>query len=484
MINIRVVLRVAAALLIIVSLFMLTSVLWALHYEEEGTTLAFLIPALATMAVAGVVLVVTRGPFLSLSTRDGFLLVSLSWILATIVGAVPFTLSGAIPSYVDALFETMSGFTTTGASILTAIEPLPKSILFWRSLTHWLGGMGIIVLTVAIFPILGVGGLQLIRAEAPGPTVDKITAKITETAKILWLTYLALSAAETILLMVAGLDLFDALTHTFGTMATGGFSPKNASVGHYNSTFVDIVITVFMVSAGVNFVLYFKLLTGRFRTIARDTELKVYLAIFFVASLAVAVDLRGARFSHFGESLRYSSFQVASILTTTGYATDDFAVWPVFSQVVLFALMFVGGCSGSTGGGMKVIRITTMIKQGWNEMRYLVYPSAVFPIRINGERVRKNIVYAITGFVALYIFLLIVTTLMVGLAGNDIVTSFTTALVTLGNIGPGFGSIGPTLNYAFYPDWIKLFLVLIMMLGRLEVYTVLVLFTPRFWRQQ
>ncbi len=484
MINLRVVLRVVAALLIIVSLFMLLSLVWAFVYGETDVVLAFAIPGAGTIAASLAVLFLTRGRHSDISTRDGFLLVSLSWVLASAVGAIPFTLSGAIPSYVDALFETMSGFTTTGASILTEIESLPKTILFWRSLTHWLGGMGIIVLTVAIFPILGIGGLQLIKAEAPGPTVDKITSKITETAKILWLTYVILSLIETILLMFAGMDLFDALTHTFGTMATGGFSPKNTSVGYYNSAFVDIVITAFMVAAGVNFVLYFKLLTGRFRSIARDTEVKVYLAIFVAASLVVALDLHGTRFPGFGISLRYASFQVASILTTTGYATDDFAAWPAFAQVVLFSLMFVGGSSGSTGGGMKVVRITTMFKQGWNEMRYLVYPNAVFPIRLNGERVRKDIVYAISGFVTLYVFLLLVTTLLVGLAGNDILTSFSTALVTLGNIGPGFGNVGPTLNYAFYPDWIKLFLFVIMMLGRLEVYTVLVLFTPRFWRQQ
>lgn len=487
MINLRLVFRVVAALMLIVSVFMLLSLGWSIYFHEPDVVVAFLIPGGATIIVSILVLLSTRnrpGSIPDLSTRDGFLLVSLSWVLASAVGAVPFTLSGAIPRYVDALFETMSGFTTTGASILTVIEPLPKTILFWRSLTHWLGGMGIIVLTVAVFPILGIGGLQLIKAEAPGPTVDKITSKITETAKILWLTYVALSLMETVLLMIAGLSLFDALTHTFGTMATGGFSPKNTSVGFYNSTFVDIVVTIFMVAAGVNFVLYFKLLTGRITSILRDTELKVYLAIFAIAAVIVALNLNGNRFDGFGISLRYSSFQVASILTTTGYATDDFAAWPVFAQVVLFSLMFVGGSSGSTGGGMKVVRITTMLKQGWNEMRYLVYPGAVFPLRLNGERVRKDIVYAISGFVTLYVFLLLVTTLLVGLAGNDILTSFSTALVTLGNIGPGFGSIGPTLNYHFYPDWIKMYLFFIMMLGRLEVYTVLVLFTPRFWKQQ
>ena len=484
MINLRLVLRVLAFLIVIISLFMVTSVIWAVLDGDYDLLPAFFIPAGIALVPAVFVLIATRGDYGGLTTRDGFLLVSAGWVLSSLLGAVPFTLSGAIPSYVDAFFETMSGFTTTGASILTVIEPLPRAILFWRSLTHWLGGMGIIVLTVAILPLLGIGGLQLIRAEAPGPKVDKLAPKVTETAKILWLSYIVLSALETMLLMVGGMNLFDALTHTFGTMATGGFSPRNASVGAYDSAFIDAVITAFMVLAGVNFVMYHKLLMRRVRSILHDTELRVYLSIFVVATLITTLGLRGVRFERFGESLRYASFQVASILTTTGYATDDFAAWPALAQIVLFALMFVGGCSGSTGGGIKVIRIVTLIKQGWNEMRYLIYPKGVFSIRVNGERLKKDIVYVISGFVMLYLVLLIVTTILVAAADNDILTSLSTALVTLGNIGPGFGKIGPTLNYAFYPDWLKVYLSFIMMLGRLEIYTVLILFTTRYWRHQ
>lgn len=484
MINLRLVLRVLAFLMIIISLFMLSSLIWAVVDGDHHLIRAFVIPAGVAILLSTGVLLGTRGDYGGLATRDGFLLVSAGWVLSSLLGAVPFTLSGAIPRYVDAFFETMSGFTTTGASILTAIEPLPRAILFWRSLTHWLGGMGIIVLTVAILPLLGIGGLQLIRAEAPGPRVDKLAPKITETAKILWVSYIVLSALETALLMAGGMNLFDALTHTFGTMATGGFSPRNASVGAYDSAFIDAVVTLFMVLAGVNFVMYHKLLMRRVGSILRDTELQVYLAIFVVATLITTMGLRGVRFAGFGESLRYASFQVASILTTTGYATDDFAAWPALAQTVLFALMFIGGCSGSTGGGIKVIRIVTLIKQGWNEMRYLIYPKGVFSIRINGERLKKDIVYVISGFVMLYLVLLIVTTILVAAADNDILTSISTALVTLGNIGPGFGKVGPTLNYAFYPDWLKVYLSFIMMLGRLEIYTVLILFTARYWRHQ
>ena len=486
MINTRLVLRLVAAILIVISAFMATSIVWAWWYAEQAVILAFAYPILGTVTITTTFLYFSRRPGAraALSTRDGFLFVSAAWLSASAIGALPFVLSGYVPSYVDAVFETMSGFSTTGASILTDIEALPKALLWWRSLTHWLGGMGIIVLTVAILPLLGVGGLQLIKAEAPGPTVDRLTPKIAETAKILWLTYVIMSLLQIVLLMVGGMDLFDAATHTFGTVATGGFSPKNASVGHYGSAFIDVVITVFMVAAGINFVTYFKVATGRFGPVWRDGELRTYLLIFAGAALVTGIDLTRSGFGPFGYSLRYGAFQVASILTTTGYATTDFAVWPALAQITLFVLMFVGGCSGSTGGGMKVVRIVTLIKQGFNEMRYLIYPSGIFPVKLSGERVRTNIVTAISGFVLLYLTILLITTTVVAAAGNDILTSLTTALATLGNIGPGFGAVGPTHNYAFFPDYLKVFLTFIMMIGRLEIYTVLVLLTPLYWRRQ
>ncbi len=487
MINPVVILRLLAALLIVIALFMGTSIIWAFTSGEHAVVFAFAVPVVATILVATIVLLVTgrlqrKRP--SLTTRDGFIFVSLAWLSASVIGAIPFLLSGATTTFVDALFETMSGFTTTGASIFSEIEGLPRAILWWRSLTHWLGGMGIIVLTVAILPLLGVGGLQLIRAEAPGPTVDRLTPKIAGTAKILWVTYIAMSALQTVLLLFGGMDLFDSLTHTFGTVATGGFSPRNASVGAYNSAYIDVVITVFMVAAGINFVTYFKVVTGRLDAVWRDGELRSYLLIFASASVATAISLQRSGFGSFGRSLRYGAFQSASILTTTGYATDDFAVWPALAQVTLFVLMFIGGCSGSTGGGIKVVRIITLVKQGFNEMRYLVHPSGVFPVRLSGKRVEHKIVYAISGFVLLYLSILLVTAVVVATAGNDILTSLTTALVTLGNIGPGFGAVGPTMNYGFLPDYLKLFLSMVMMIGRLEVYTVLVILTPLFWRRQ
>lgn len=482
MIHGRLVLRALVVLLLVVALFMAVPLLWVWIDNEVGTARAFIIPIAVTIAIAAPLLLVRRFEFEDMSPRDGFLLVAVSWLGASALGAVPFVLSGAVPSYIDALFETMSGFTTTGASILRDIEALPRSLLFWRSLTHWLGGMGIIVLVVAVFPLLGVGGFQLLKAEAPGPTTDKLLPRATQTAKVLWLTYVGFSAAQTLLLVIGGLSLFDALTHTFGTVATGGFSPYAASVGHFGSSYVEVVVTIFMVLAGVNFVLYFKALTGDVRALFSDPELRAYLLIFGATSIVAAIVLLPS-VDGFGAALRYGSFQVASILTTTGYATADFAIWPTGAQTLLFALMFIGGSSGSTGGGIKVIRVLTVFKQGWNEMRYLVYPRGVFGLRVGRDRVRKDVVYAISGFVALYFTLIVAITVVLGIGGQDIVTALTSALATLGNIGPGFGRVGPVESYAFYSAPAKLLLTAAMMLGRLEIYTVLVLFTRRYWLQ-
>ena len=479
--HIGLILKVVAILLLIISFFMLFPVVVALYYHEGPMIQHFLVPIFIVLITSLLIIFFTRKVPKTLSTRDGFLLVSLSWVFSALLGALPLYLSGIIPSFTDACFEIMSGFTTTGASILTNIEGLPKSMLFWRSLTHWLGGMGIVVLAVAVFPLLGIGGVQLMRAESPGPTLDKLTPKITETAKILWFIYLSLTVAETLLLMWGRMNLYDALTHTFGTLATGGFSPKNSSVGYYNSTHVDIVITVFMILAGMNFVLFYRLITGNVKKVFNNTELKAYLGIFFAAMLVIAFILYGREYETLGKSLRYAAFQAASILTTTGYVTADYAGWPQFAQTVLFILMFIGGCSGSTGGGIKVIRIVTLFKQGIHEMKILSHPRGIFSLKFSGEVLKKDTVYTITGFFFLYLLMLLCTTFVVSSGGNDILTSLSTALVTVGNIGPGFGKIGPTQNYAFFPDYIKWFLSFAMMVGRLEVYTVLILFTRKFW---
>jgi len=322
----------------------------------------------------------------------------------------------------------------------------------------------------------------LIKAEAPGPTLDKITPKIARTAKYLWAIYLFFTVAETIFLMAGGMDLFDALTHTFGTLATGGFSPKAASVGHYNSTYIDVVITVFMVIAGMNFAVYFWIATGNIRRILSNVEMRVYIAIFVVATLVIALSLFKQTYGSFSTSLRYAGFQTATILTTTGYVTADYETWPELARALLFGLMFVGGCSGSTGGGIKVIRLLTMVKLAVSEMRFLAHPKGVFSVTIGKHPVERDMVYTVAAFFFLYISMLLIITIIVASSGSNILTSFSAAAVTLGNIGPGFGQVGPTGNYAHFPAYVKWVLSFAMLAGRLELYTVLVLFRPKVWR--
>ena len=485
MINWRSLLHVLSFIVIIMALFLTAPILVGIYYREWTCVRDFAVVLGFVLAGFLLLFFLTRkARGFQFNTKDGFLLVSLSWIVVSAVGAVPFVLTGAVPNYTEAFFETMSGFTTTGASILTIIEGLPYSVLFWRSLTHWLGGMGIVVLAVAVLPLLGIGGMPLIQAESPGPQVDKIVPRVRETAKILWVIYIGLSVLEIFLLFFGGMNFFDSMTHTFGTMATGGFSPKNASVGHYTSPYLQNIITLFMILAGINFGLYYVLLQWNWKTVWRNTEIKVYISIFAISSLVIAFDLRGENiFGTLKESLRYGGFQAASILTTTGFATADFDAWPFLSRAVLFFLMFVGGCSGSTGGGIKVVRVLTLFKLAINEMKHLLNPRGVYLIRLNGSLVKKDMVYTITGFVFLYIFMLLLITLAVALSGVDLLSSFSAALVTLGNIGPGFGRVGPALNYHFMAPWVKWILSFAMMVGRLEVYTVLVILTPHYWKK-
>ena len=477
------ILYTVSTLLLITAALMVSGVVVAWIYGETEAMSGFAAAVAATLLIGATgFLACRRHRNASLQTRDGFLVVVLSWVVGSAFGALPFVITGAIPSYTDAYFETISGYTTTGASILTQIEGLPYSVLFWRSLIHWLGGMGIVVLTVAILPRLGIGGLKLMRSEAPGPTLDKLTPRVTETAKILWGIYLALTVVEVALLLIAGLDWFDALTHTFGTLATGGFSPRNASVGAFDSAFVDWVVTVFMLLAAVNFSLYFHAFRREVGHLARNLELRVYLAVFVVGVALVTLSVSGSVYESVGEGLRHASFQVASILTTTGYATADFDVWPPLAKGVLLTLMLVGGCAGSTAGGVKVIRLVTLFKQGLNELKYLVHPQGIFTVNIGDRPVKKDILFPVAVFFFLYVTLVMVTALIVAAAGQDLVTAISTGLATVGNIGPGFGNIGPSHNYAHFPDLVKWWLSLAMLTGRLEVYSVLVLLSPAFWR--
>lgn len=478
-----------SAIMIVIALFMAFPLAIALLYREQEMIVPFLIPITAALILFGAVLffvrILSRGERIrDFSPREGFILVALSWIGSSFLGAAPLYLSGSFPTLADAYFEIMSGFTTTGASVMIDIESGSRSILFWRSLTHWLGGMGIIVLTVALFPILGIGGYLLMKAETPGPDVDRITARISSTAKILWFIYCGMTILQTLILLLCGMDLFDALTHTFGTLATGGFSPMQASVGAYNSAAVHWVITLFMMLAGTNFILHFHLIFGRFERLRINSEFKAYWLIFAVATAAISVILvsKGVH-SNFLVSLRHAAFQVASVLTTTGFATEDFAAWPQGAGAILFLLMFIGGCSGSTGGGMKVVRVLVLFKKATIELKYLLHPRSIFRPRLNRNTISNLAVAPIVGFAVLYLFLLLLTTFIVSLFEYDLTTAMTTALATLGNIGPGFGLVGPAENFAHFPAFLKWFLSFVMMVGRLELYTILVLFMPIFWKK-
>lgn len=476
--------RAISVLLFIIAGFMFLCLLAGFAIGEGTVALrAFAIPIslgivfFIVMSLAGIQKV-------ELSPRAGYLFVVLAWVSATGLGALPFVLSGSIKTFVDAFFETMSGFTTTGASILTDVEVLPRSVMLWRCTTHWLGGMGIVVLTVAIFPLIGLSGRSLMEAEAPGPRVDKFTPRLSQTALYLWLIYLGMTVILVILLLFGGMDILDSIDHAFGAMATGGFGTKNASVGAFKSAYIDVVLTVFMVLAGANFSIHWKLLHGEFKSAFRDGEWVVYLAIFGVSSCLIAFNLfRSDTFATIGDSLRFGAFQAASILTTTGFATADYLGWPAFAQAILFVLMFIGGCSGSTGGGIKVGRFLTLFKMGLSEMRYLLNPRGIYGVFVNRQYLKKNIVYDIAAMVYLYLGSALVSTLVVASGGFDILTSLTATLASLGNIGPGFGLVGPASNYAFFPDWITAWLSFMMLLGRLEVYTVLIIFTRSFWKR-
>lgn len=481
MINFRAVSHILSALLILLGLSLCIPALIAYFYGG-GDFFAFIITIAIALALGLIGFFITRTKT-ELHAKDGFLIVTFGWLLFAAIGALPFKISGFIPSYTDAFFETMSGFTTTGASILTNIEALPHGLLFWRSFTHWLGGMGIILFSLAILPLLGVGGMQLFKAEVPGPTPDKLSPRIKHTAELLWGVYVLLSAAEAILLKFAGMNWFDAVCHTFGTMATGGFSTKNASIGFYNSALIDYIIVVFMIMAGTNFALHYRALKGKPLIHWKDPEAVFFIGIIFTASLVIGVDVWRHSDNSLFKTAQHSIFQVVAILTTTGYGTADYEQWASSSQLILFILMFVGGCAGSTGGGMKIIRSLILLKFGLNELKRLIHPQAILPVRIGDNVVSREIVTNIAGFFLFYILLFVVGILFMSSLGLDIETSFGSVAATINNIGPGLGNVGPTDNYAHIPVAGKWFLSFLMLVGRLEVFTVIILFTSSFWKK-
>ncbi len=480
------VLHIIGALVACIGMTMVFALIWGLYYGD-GTAIPLALSMVITMVSGALVFFTFRNPENSksaMSHREGMAIVALGWFAAGVFGGLPFFLGGTFETVVDCVFESLSGFSTTGSSVLVDIEAVPRGILFWRSLTHWLGGMGIIVLSLAILPFLGVGGMQLYKAEVPGPAPDKLKPRIKDTAMTLWKVYVLFSAVEAVLLMFGGMDLFDALCHTFGTMATGGFSTKNTSVAAFDSAYIDYVITVFMFIAGVNFSLHYLLLKWKPSALFKDPEFRTFAAMFFlfVIILTIAVYM-GGNYDSVSDSVRYTSFQVASILTTTGFATADYELWPGLAQGILLFCMFVGGCAGSTGGGMKVMRIMLLLKQSYQELFRLIHPRSVSRVKMGKIVVQDDVISGVWGFFILWIGLFVLAGFVVAGTGVDVVTSFAASLACIGNIGPGIGGVGPTDNFAWLPDTAKWVLTFCMVLGRLEIYTVIILFVPEFWRK-
>jgi len=416
-----------------------------------------------------------------LKKRDGYLIVTLGWLSMSFFGTLPFILSGSIPDFTNAFFETISGFTTTGASILNDIESLPKGILFWRSLTQWIGGMGIIVLAVAILPLLGIGGMQLFVAEAPGISPDKMKPRIKEVAKRLWLIYLGLTLTECVLLMFGGMTFFDAINHSLTTMATGGFSTKNASIAHYNSAYIQYVIILFMFLAGTNFTITYFGLKGRFLKVWQNEEFRNYLLLSVFLSIFIAFFVFSSNWEGFEKSFRDSLFQVVSIITTTGYITADYTKWAPFLTVIFFLLMFVGASAGSTAGGIKIVRHTLLFKNSFLEMKRQLHPSAVIPVRHNGQAVSRDITYNVLAFVMIYVLVYAIGVFLISFTGVDFNTALGAVATSLGNIGPGLGDVGPVNNFASITPFGKWLLAVLMLLGRLELFTVLMLLNPNYW---
>lgn len=482
MVNLKVIGYILGVLLLVEAAFLLICIPVTLIYEENDAVY-FLISAGISFVIGGILWYFTRNNDKQMGKRDGYIIVSLVWIVFSVFGALPFFISKQIPSYTDAFFETISGFTTTGASILNDIESLSHGMLFWRSLTQWLGGMGIIVLSLAILPLLGIGGMQLFIAEVPGPTPDKLHPRVTETAKRLWGIYIIFTTVELVLLFAGGMPLFDSICHSFTTMATGGYSTKQASIAYYNSPFIHYVITIFMFIAGVNFTLSYFTLHKKFNKVWNNEEFRTYLFLTLAFTIVVAIGLFLTTNNNPEKCFRDALFQVVSITTTTGFATADYLLWFPFLTFLIFMLMFVGGSAGSTGGGIKVVRVMLMFKNSFLELKRLIHPNAIIPVRLNNQAVPPPIVINILAFIAVYIAMVFIGMTVLSTMGYNFETSVGAVAATLGNIGPGIGAVGPVENYAHFPVFGKWFLSFLMLIGRLELFTVLVLFTPTFWKE-
>ena len=478
--NYAIVFRLLSYILLCESALLMLPAATSAIYGEWSVLGAFLITA-ALCVVFGLLLRLAKPTSKVFYMREGFATTALSWIVISIMGAVPFVLTGCIPDPIDALFETVSGFTTTGASILPAVEGLPRGILLWRSFTHWIGGMGVLVFLLTLLPQTGGSHVNLMKAESPGPQVDKLVPKVQSTAKLLYGIYLALTLAQLVFLMAGGMPLFESLLTAFGTAGTGGFGFKNDSFAQF-SPYIQWVVTIFMILFGVNFNFYFLLLLRRFRRAVSSEEVRAYLGIILVSIGIITLNIR-SMYSGLGEALRHAAFQVGSIITTTGFSSCDFDLWPTLSKQLLVLLMFVGACAGSTGGGMKVSRILIFRKTVGKELKQAMHPQVVAPVRMDGKLLSHETIRTTNVYLCAYLFILVASIMLISLDGFDMVTNFTAVAATLNNIGPGLSQVGPMMNFAGFSNPAKLVLIFDMLAGRLELFPMLVLFLPSAWRK-
>ncbi len=478
--NYRMIKYILGCVLIFEAIFLLPSCLVAVVYGEPAGW-SFLAVA-AFCAALGYLGARKKPKNQAIYARDGFVAVALSWIVLSVFGALPFVFSGSIPSFADALFETVSGFTTTGASILSEVESLPKCILFWRSFTHWIGGMGVLVFVMAVIPLSGGNSIFLMRAESPGPSVEKLVPNVKKTAFILYAMYIFITVLEFVILVLGKMPVFDSLLLTFGTAGTGGFGIKNDSLASYTD-FQQIVVTIFMILFGVNFNAYYFIYRRKWKDAVRNTEVQVYLLIILTAIVLITMNVRGM-FDSLFQAVKHSAFQVGSIITTTGYSTVDFELWPSFSKTILVILMFVGACAGSTGGGMKVSRFVILFKAVIKELDFAIHPRNVRQITVDGKPVERETLRSINVYLFSYVLLFAGSVLLISLENLDMTTNFTAVAATFNNIGPGLGLVGPMGNFGIFSDFSKLVLTFNMLAGRLELFPILILFSRNTWRRQ
>ncbi|MCJ7554592.1 MAG: TrkH family potassium uptake protein [Ignavibacteriaceae bacterium] len=481
--NLKFVINILGFLLLLTGLLMLSGIPFSIYYRDDDIPV-LLFTGLGTALLGFIVWFFTRDNLVKeIGKREGYLVVTLGWLIMSFFGSLPFVFHGSIPNFTDAFFETVSGFTTTGASILNNIEALPHGLLFWRSMTHWIGGMGIIVLSIAILPLLGIGGMQLYQAEVAGPTKDKLHPRVQETAKRLWAIYVLFTLSETVLLIFGGMNLFDALCHSFGTLASGGFSTKNQSVAYYNSPFIEYVIIVFMFIAGTNFSLHYLALKGKIFNYFKDSEFRFYTLFIFLVVTASTLYLIIHNNQSVESSFRDTSFSIISILSSTGFATVNYESWaPFFTEIFLVLLLF-GACAGSTSGGVKMVRYQLLLKNSLIELKRLIHPQAVIPVRQNNKAVHSDIIAKVGAFVLLYLFIFGIGSVILAITGLNSTSAMGAVAACLANIGPGLDATGPVTNYSSVSELGKWVLSFVMLLGRLEIFTILILFSPSFWKK-